>query len=38
MTTQRASDIYSEPFQPISQHQILMLQKLVSDMTSERGI
>lgn len=22
MTTQRASDIYSEPFQPISQHQI----------------
>lgn len=25
MTTQQASDIYSEPFQPISQHQILTL-------------
>ena len=34
MTTQQASDIYSEPFQPISQRQILMLRHLVSDMTN----
>lgn len=34
MTTQEASDIYSEPFQPISQHQIPKLQHLVSNMTN----
>lgn len=38
MTTQQAGDIYSEPFQPISQRQILKLLHLVSNMTAGSGI